>query len=272
MIKKELAIIVGVIATLLFVFNSNADAVLVGWWKMDDNIASGQPYDTKVEDFSGNDYHGTLYDPGTPGQYTKAHHAGSGNPPYLNGALTFDGTDDYVEVGDIGNFSAMTWELWIYREAGSGLARIVSRNSAMGSYTRAIDIIGSGALKWKVCLTTTDATAESSTTIATDTWYHVAGVFDGTTAKLFINGVQDGEGAGAGSLHTPAEFYMGRLVSGGITYYGFNGIIDDVRIYNEALSDTVIKSHYNNAMIPEPSALLLLGAGLLGILVFRPKR
>jgi len=79
----------------------------IGHWKMNDNDDHNQ-----VDDNSGNDNHGTAQ------QITSTLHTNSGNPPYLNGALTFNGSSDYITT-PMTNFpsgaaerSASLWIKW----------------------------------------------------------------------------------------------------------------------------------------------------------------
>jgi len=78
-----------------------------------------------------------------------------------------------------------------------------------------------------------------STTLALNTWYNVAATYDGTAWKLYVNGTQDG------TATVPADprydsiqnaAIGSALNSTGVSSGGFNGLIDDARIYNRALS------------------------------------
>lgn len=89
-------------------------------------------------------------------------------------------------------------------------------------------------------------------TAALDTWSHVVGVWDGTTAKLYVNGVDTGAantGAGGYNASTAAIFSVGAYDVGGSPSTGF---IDEVAFYPTALSDTQIQAHYNAATAPVP--------------------
>ncbi|HPE41047.1 MAG TPA: fibronectin type III domain-containing protein, partial [Bacteroidales bacterium] len=112
--------------------------------------------------------------------------------------------------------------------------------------------IGSGT-QWKELNSSTGA-------LTLNTWQHVAGVFDGTTLKIYVNGAQVGStlsytGSVATNLTIPLE--VGRS-----NYYpdrNFLGRIDEVRIWNTALSSTDIAAYYNatlTASHPNYSALV----------------
>ncbi len=270
MMKKELAVMVGVIAILLFAFNSNADAGLISWWKMDE-ATSGSADGKTINDACGtND--GTAND--------GANNAGmTWTTGKSGGALSFDGVDDYVGGPGVGNLQTQTWEAWIYREVDSGTyERFLSRPRAtINSYAAFLMINKTDKLTGKVTVVSgTDVTSESSASIPVGVWTHVAMVFDvaTNTNTLYIDGVQDGSVSGAVSVaNTSQGFDIGRLESVGTWYYGFDGLIDDVRFWDQTLTSDQILWHYDNPgqIIPEPSALLLLGTGLLGLLVFKRK-
>jgi len=85
-----------------------------------------------------------------------------------------------------------------------------------------------------------------------DAWSHVVGVWDGTTAKLYVNGVDTAAantGAGGYSASTAAIFSVGAYDVGGSASKGF---IDEVAFYPSALTDTQIQAHYTAATSPAP--------------------
>ncbi|MBU0728665.1 MAG: DUF2341 domain-containing protein [Proteobacteria bacterium] len=81
----------------------------------------------------------------------------------------------------------------------------------------------------------------STTVFMANTWYHYAGTFDGTTLKLYINGVLEGSLAATIPMGS-SEGY--RLTIG----ENFEGLIDDVAIYNRALSSAEILDHMNKGV------------------------
>ena len=103
--------------------------------------------------------------------------------------------------------------------------------------------------------------------LETDTWYHIVGILDRGTGKgkVYVNGVEDAEGAlGPNPLSNDAITRIGCRQNA--SDCPFNGVIDDVRIYNRALSGSEVSELY---AIPEPATLALLA---LGGLILRKKR
>src|SRR2546425_3544426 len=85
--------------------------------------------------------------------------------------------------------------------------------------------------------------------LSTDVWYHVALTYDGTTAKLYVNGVLKDSRAYSVSLPDGNLFHVGEGVSGD----RWNGLIDELRVFSRALTDAEIAALAQ----PVPSSLVL---------------
>ena len=73
-------------------------------------------------------------------------------------------------------------------------------------------------------------------------WVMVTATYDGNAAKMYINGVLGGSSNISSSV-TSTNMFIGASNSGG--YQDFPGLIDDVRIYNRALSAAEVQALYN---------------------------
>ncbi len=144
----------------------------------------------------------------------------------LNTVPTADGNDIGI-VADYRNTNAR-WFLYKFRNAA-------------GTFAFALDTNGA----WSP-----DKTAFGSTVPVTNRWYHVVGVYDHSTgnALIYVNGVFENNSGGSPiTIGAVNDVTIGNWYSldglGGTS--GPNGDIDDVRIYNRALSVTEVKKLYN---------------------------
>lgn len=145
------------------------------------------------------------------------------------GALSFDGVNDGVDGNTIDSQNTATIEAWVKIEAyDEGL--VYRTIAAAGADSFSLRIYSAYSDDDKVELITyngTYANVTSSQGLTLNTWYHIAGVADGTQAKLYINGVESG---------TPATktnaVLMGSWNVGSASSRYFNGLIDEVRISN----------------------------------------
>ena len=200
--------------------NLDADR-LVAHWALDES--SG----TTATDSSGNGHDGTL----TPS-------TGSG-PQWTagirDGALSFDGMDDFVQAATDG--------LPVGGEPRTLAAFVrLDPNGANDQYIVGWgDSPGSTGSKWylnayngRLRLVCWYSDITSTATIPYDRWLHVAAVYDGTTATLYLDGVPAAVPA-IMTLSTVAESFMiGALGDSDAAMHFFRGMIDDVKIYNYA--------------------------------------
>jgi hypothetical protein len=185
-----------------------------------------------------------------------------GNPTYVAGksgqAIRLDGDDD-VDLGNPAtlDFSTGDWTIsaWI-KTTQSGTAdenkgTIYAKGGDQTDgirYTLAVNEVTSGLITLTTDDNATKAQATGSTVVNDDLWHHVAGIRKGTQLLVYVDGALDGTGTvPAGydlSGTTQHNAYIGVITDnrdGTLVKY-FNGLLDDVAIYNYALSDTDILS------------------------------
>ena len=81
---------------------------------------------------------------------------------------------------------------------------------------------------------------------AANTWYHIVGTFDGTNARVYINGSLQGSAEDHSDWNTSgATLSLGRSEQSGGTYY-LNGSLDEVGIWSRALSSDDVLELYNS--------------------------
>jgi hypothetical protein len=221
-------------------------AGLVGHWTFDDGAGS-----TTAADSSGLGNTGTLtnMDPSTDwvtGQ--------------IGGALEFDGTDDYVEVvrdctlEPSDEFTVSVWFYWI-DESVSNYGKIVAKTeielkSPFQSYS-----IGQrqsfNDIEFELNVEN-QGYVFARTTLSLSTWHHLVLTFDGTQATAYIDGSTVGSvttsGLGNTVYYYNTPLAIGNESSGLGSNNYVNGRIDDVRIYNYALTATEVNTLYNNGL------------------------
>ena len=207
----------------------------VAHWKMDEGSGS-TAYDSTENNNDGTLY-GEMATSTTHGWTTGKH----------GSALSFDGTDDYVIRADQGSSDPLrvsgdlTIEAWIKPNDVVNILKIVEKYQTEGGYSLMIH----STSKFRFDYSNGSQTSlYSALTPSVGTWYHVVGTYDGATMKLYINGLLDNSVAETGYANSSQVFTIG---SQNDPPYGqnFNGIIDDVRIYNYARTPDEIRLDYN---------------------------
>jgi len=236
--------LIRVVSLFFMIFSCNANATL------SDGLIAHYSFDKcNANDVSGNSKHGIIHDKPT---------CVKGKVPNATQltALKFDGINDYIELPFPGyliegtvagwvNFSSIpdpipfygfTWFTILQQkfEQGNGVMFGIhpyySPNIAFGLY----DFDGSG-WNW----------ADSGIQPVKGQWYHMIGTFGPNGIKIYLNGELKGTNTYTGGI--PLAVHSAYLAVDGYLGETFflNGSLDDVRIYNRALSPTEIKSLYN---------------------------
>jgi PKD repeat protein len=196
-------------------------AGLVAGWSFDEGTG------TLARDSSSNANSGTL---GGGVAWTAAGRYG--------GALTFDGVDDWVTVPDSASLDLagpMTMTAWV-RPTTLGPWRQVLLKESTSGLTYALYATNANANRPNAHLSIggVDREAAGTSAIATNTWTHLAATYNGSAIRLYVNGtlVRTVNRTGAVALSD------GPLRIGGNSVWGewFAGQLDDVRVYNRALS------------------------------------
>ena len=201
--------------------------------------------DTLPQDFiidsSGNRNHGTLNDMNTTGNSTSGWMP---EPPPIcrfGDCMNFDGVDDRVIINDADSLDvtqAITITAWMYQKGslgGSGTypTILIKENAYWFSY----DATNEGKIVFWIYNGTDwsdGVTTGSNSTQLKDKWSFVAATFD--TATNTISSYEDGVLTDTATAHGDIAISASNVDLGGSTYGYFNGTIDDLRIYNRALT------------------------------------
>jgi glucose/arabinose dehydrogenase/chitodextrinase len=207
-------------------------------------LVAGYSFDTgsgsSVSDVSGN---------GNTGAITSATWVAG----KYGGALSFNGTDARVRVPASTSMdvtSALTLMAWIRPTANqSGWRTIIQRepdfymlnaSNSNGPLLPAGGGTTGGVFQW----------IGGPTASPVDAWTHVALTYDGSALRLYVNGVQVATAPAVGIIASTTN----PLWIGGNNPFGeyFQGLIDDARIYDRALSTTEIQAAMNTSLEPPP--------------------
>jgi Concanavalin A-like lectin/glucanases superfamily len=98
-----------------------------------------------------------------------------------------------------------------------------------------------------VIFTTQRATATSSVTLAPNTTHHVVGTFDGSTARIYVDGAQVGSASLGGGITWSGsrDLKLGRPNESSASQYVLQGTLDETALYTQAMSATTVLAHYN---------------------------
>jgi len=202
---------------------------------------------------SGNAY-GWVYE-NYPTNSSFVAHLNFGLPIYgtKDNYFSFDGTNDYVIVNSFTNqpTTQITCETWIKptkASVGTGTHRGGAISAANSMYLGIIDSVDGGntfAMHW-ANQTTNSRLYNWNGNIPNNTWTHIAGTYNGTTAKAYVNGVEISSWAQTGNIPSSTYYlgtYGGTVVDG---THNFQGQISNAKIYNRGLSGAEILQNYES--------------------------
>lgn len=209
--------------------------------------------------------------------------SGNGNTGTANGGLTFttaglghpgvaglfDGVDDVMTAGGDGSLNVgsdkVTAFAWVYSTGFDTTPTYIlaRRSGAFNEY--ALSIVNSTTVTFSMEGGPSPAVVSSGAIFTQNAWHLIAGTYDGTTARVYYDGAEVGSTAATGNLNalTSGTFYVGNEIDAGPRYW--QGRLDEVAIYNRALSATEISNVFLGIEVPEPGLFALAAMGALGL-------
>jgi hypothetical protein len=198
---------------------------LVGYWPLDDDIL----------DYSGNNHNGYLI--GAPTQTVGK----------VNGAYAFSVTN-YIGVSNTAALNvstALTFAAWVYRtsSASMGIAakRVQGSDNSYELWHLATDIP-----TFSIWVSNAQTAVESTNTVLANNWGYIVGTYNGAEMNIYVNGVKSASTiTKTGPIDTTTDrFNIG--MSYNTATYGYIGTIDEVALWNRALSAEEIAELYNS--------------------------
>jgi hypothetical protein len=246
--KKRELITIALVSLMLFsVFAAapvSAELVcpsgMVSYWMFDEG--SG----TTAYDESAYNNDGTIY-------------GASGTTGISGSALSFDGVDDYVNIPhseSLNQTDAITVEFWVKAASVQPTPDqhflIIDKSHGWVDYTGWLfqSDWGKQKLLWGFGDGSTwDNLVVTTSIITDDTWHHIAGTFDGNEISVYVDGNLEAIKITTGTIATNTRAVnIGASWGGGTLKRFFKGLVDEVAIYNRALSPEEIQQHYENGL------------------------
>lgn len=191
---------------------------LVGYWAMQE----GQG--TQVQDIIGNN--NALFKSGPlwiPGKFSGP-------------AISLNGSSDYLQATTNSRFkptAAITYCGWFYIKSIASSLRLIDCEDVGGTVGF---LLSQGVVSGLLCRIGGTVSALSAGTIIANTWTHIGATYDGANMRLYINGAVVDTTAKTGAINYSgsSDLFIGRTAGSSSNFH--NGLVDDVRVYNRALT------------------------------------
>lgn len=197
------------------------DQTLIAHWQFDDSPTDG------ALDSTGHGHTGTCATACptvVTGKVGMAYHFTAANQQVLT-------------VPDSGAFRGnVTIAAWMYADSATGAAIMSKPVSTLSDNSWQLERLDTDVISFSGGSV---HYLDSPMTIATGAWHHVAGTWDGTTKRLYVDGVPVASVAATLAYDTH-PVYLGADQNNGTTVLYWDGAIDDVRVYSRVLNDSEI--------------------------------
>jgi hypothetical protein len=183
---------------------------------------------------------------GLNGTITGAARTASGK---IGRGLTFNGAGDVVTIGDAAPLhltTGMTLEAWVNLGA-SGNWRTAILKEQTGALSYALYVNSDTNRPSGHVTTSAETDTRGSAAVATGAWTHLAVTYDGANLRLYVNGAQVSSKAVTGTISTTAQPL--RLGGNGVWGEYFQGTLDEVRVYNRALTTLEVQGDMGRAVL-----------------------
>ena len=163
--------------------------------------------------------------------------------------IEFDGVNDYLDSGKVLDLNtSFTVSAWVKSNAINKTILSKRNNTFTTGYDLSINSAGKAEMSW---MNGTKQSIVSTMVLPQRIWHNIAVTYDGTTATLYIDGVED---ASVNLLNVPANPTQSFLIAAadgiiGNTTSFFRGGIDEVRVWNVALTEKQLRYVMNQEIL-----------------------
>jgi hypothetical protein len=213
---------------------------LVSWWRGESN--ANDSFSTNDGSLSPS---GASYAPGEVGQ-----------------AFSFDGANGFLQVPDSPTLKPtnLTVEAWVWLDpnlpSGNGGEQIVFKKNTWSAWFEGYSLVkvtidngdgtSSDCFQFVVSRYGDQVVINSQTIAQRGVWYHIAATYDGNQSVLYINGAAEASATAGFALdYDTTPLFIGTTGTWAPYLNMFGGIIDEVSLYNRALSAGEIAAIYN---------------------------
>ncbi|MCU0642246.1 MAG: CehA/McbA family metallohydrolase, partial [archaeon] len=224
-------------------------AVTTGGLNMAGNVFLGHLNEASgnIGDYSGRGNNGTQSGGVTYGAAGK-----------FGNALSFDGSNDYVDLGNdaslriTANITLMSWVKFNQIPSGTTVYALINKNEAGGYGIIANEQLANGYNRLVTYFYIGGSYRNAGvnlSALSAGAWYHVAATYNGTTVAFFLNGNMTEALAATGSIGDVASYGVALGANPGPSYAEyFNGAMDEVAIFNRSLTADEISNAYKRGM------------------------
>ena len=216
------------ISILVKNFDGNGD--LIAWY----------PFSGNTQDLSGNNHHGT----NKGGLLTTDFNGNANNAYYFNGG------SQHIEVASttkLNTTEAISVSLWCKPAFGEEKEIFLLSHGSWQNRWK-LSITPTRNVRWTVNTSTRIVDLDVTRPLISDSVYHIVASYDGKNMLIYVNGKLESFTNQTGAIKTTSlPMLIGQMLPTD-AQYNFKGVIDDVRIYNFALSPNVVATLYNQGV------------------------
>jgi hypothetical protein len=218
------------------------------------DLIAWYPFSGNADDHSGNELDGQVN-----GAILTGDHKGTPQSAYY-----FNGGSQHIFVDNdpLLNFQeGITVSCWFRADAlPENETFLLSHGSWQNRWK--LSITPDKRLRWTVKTTTSIADADAVSQVQQDSFYHVTVTYDQELLAIYINGELDSYKALEGLIRTTVfPFLIGQMLPGE-TAYNFKGVIDEIKIYDYAMTPDSVKASYEQYLTSAKDQILAASGGL----------